>query len=108
MSRVAVHTLHQHDAPDCDFGAEQLLEKAGVDPLNYEGTFARDVLVRLKGAVHQSLKSAQPVSHLGFGHGTGFQGGVEPPDHGTRRQGARRPLHRVPGSAPARGTGGND
>jgi hypothetical protein len=25
MSRVVVHTLHQHDAPDCVFGAEQLL-----------------------------------------------------------------------------------
>lgn len=67
MSRVAVHTLHQHDAPDCDFGAEQLLKKAGVDPLNYEGTFARNVLVRLKGSVQESLKTAQPVSHLGLG-----------------------------------------
>lgn len=66
-SRVAVHTLHQHDAPDCDFGAEQLLKTAGVDPLNYEGSFARNVLERLKAAVHDSLKSAQPVTHLGLG-----------------------------------------
>src|SRR5882757_8120736 len=28
-ARVAVHTLHQHDAPDCDFSAEQILKEAG-------------------------------------------------------------------------------
>src|SRR5579863_2571781 len=27
--RVAVHTLHQHDAPDCDFTAERMLKEAG-------------------------------------------------------------------------------
>ncbi len=31
--RVAVHTLHQHDAPRCDFSAERLLHdvRAGTD-----------------------------------------------------------------------------
>src|SRR3954468_15421470 len=29
-SRVAVHTLHQHDAPDCDFLAERPLKDAGA------------------------------------------------------------------------------
>src|SRR2546430_15525514 len=28
-ARVALHTLHQHDAPDCDFSADQILKKAG-------------------------------------------------------------------------------
>ena len=31
--RVAVHTLHQHDAPRCDLTAEQLLHQAGVSDL---------------------------------------------------------------------------
>src|SRR5438105_7917563 len=30
-NRVAVHTLHQHDAPDCDFSAERILKDAGLD-----------------------------------------------------------------------------
>src|SRR5215468_4571220 len=30
-ARVAVHTLHQHDAPDCDFSAEKILKEAGME-----------------------------------------------------------------------------
>jgi len=66
-SRVAVHTLHQHDAPDCDFGAEQILKEAGVDPLSYEGSFAREVLGRLEKSVRECLDRAQSVTHLGLG-----------------------------------------
>ena len=29
--RVAVHTLHQHDAPGCDFSAEKILAEIGVE-----------------------------------------------------------------------------
>jgi hypothetical protein len=65
--RVAVHTLHQHDAPDCDFGAEKILKEAGIEPLSYEGGFARDVIRRLERAVHESLDRAHPVTHLGLG-----------------------------------------
>jgi len=42
--RVAVHTLHQHDAPDCDFSAETILLQAGVRPRQFEGTFQRQVI----------------------------------------------------------------
>jgi hypothetical protein len=65
--RVAVHALHQHDAPDCDFGAEKILKDAGLDPLNFESGFQRDVLKRLETAVRESLPHAQPVTHLGLG-----------------------------------------
>ena len=65
--RVAVHTVHQHDAPACDFGAEQILKEAGVDPLSYEGTFAREVLRRLRVAVREALEHPQTVTHLGWG-----------------------------------------
>src|SRR5437773_4088990 len=45
--RVAVHTLHQHDAPECDFLAERLLKEAGATDLGkLEGTFARQVIER--------------------------------------------------------------
>lgn len=65
--RVAVHSLHQHDAPDCDFGAERILKEAGVAPRQYEGRFQRQVLADLERAVRESLPRAQPVTHLGLG-----------------------------------------
>src|SRR5690606_13460618 len=50
--RVAVHVVHQHDAPRYDAGAEQILLDAGVDPkkinpTSFDGTFAREALHRL-------------------------------------------------------------
>ncbi len=73
IHRVAVHTLHQHDAPDCDFGAERILKKAGVDPLSYDGDFARDVLRRMSAAVRDGLKHPEPVTHLGLGKAEVFK-----------------------------------
>jgi hypothetical protein len=65
--RVAVHTVHQHDAPISDFGAEHLLKEAGIDPLSYESTFQREVIRRLGIAVKNSLAMSQPVTHVGLG-----------------------------------------
>jgi len=65
--RVAVHVVHQHDAPMCDFGAERLLKEAGLDPKSYDGTFAREVIRRLGTAVRSSLDKSQPVTHIGHG-----------------------------------------
>ena len=65
--RVAVHSLHQHDAPDCDFSAERILKEAGADPHQFEGGFQRQVIADLERAVRESLPKAQPVTHLGLG-----------------------------------------
>jgi hypothetical protein len=65
--RVTVHVLHQHDAPNCDFTAEQMLLDMGKDPGCYEGRFARQFLPRLGAAVKESMGKLQPVSHLGVG-----------------------------------------
>src|SRR5437899_4275341 len=65
--RVAVHSLHQHDAPDCDFSAEHILKEAGLYPRQYDGRFQRQVISNLETAVRQSLPRAQPVTHLGLG-----------------------------------------
>lgn len=66
-NRVALHTLHQHDAPDCDFSAERILKQAGMDPRQYEGTFHRQVLSNLVAAVIDALPRAQPLTHVGLG-----------------------------------------
>ncbi len=65
--RVAVHALHQHDAPDCDFSAEQILKEAGADPGHFASEFQRQKLAELAAAVKASLSSAQPVTHVGWG-----------------------------------------
>jgi hypothetical protein len=65
--RVVVHTVHQHDAPMCDFSAERILRGAGVNPMSYESTFQRVVLERIGTSVRQSLAQAQPVTRLGLG-----------------------------------------
>ena len=65
--RVAVHTVHQHDTPECDFGAEKILKDAGLDPLCFEGSFAREVIARLKTAVKQSLTQTQAITQIGLG-----------------------------------------
>lgn len=66
-SRIVVHTVHQHDAPTCDFGSEALLKEKGMDPLNFEGSFARKVLVILDSAVRYAIQHSQPVTHVGLG-----------------------------------------
>jgi len=65
--RVAVHTLHQHDAPACDFATERLLKEVGAPPGRYAGDFAREVLTRLTRAISTSLGGATPITHVGLG-----------------------------------------
>ena len=64
--RVAVHALHQHDAPECDFSAERILKDAGLSARQYESAFQRQVISNLAAAVRESLPRAQPVTHLGL------------------------------------------
>ena len=64
---MAVHTLHQHDAPDCDFSAEQLLKQAGCDARQFESSFQRQTLSELERALRAALPRAQPLTHLGLG-----------------------------------------
>ncbi len=65
--RVAVHALHQHDAPISDFGAEKILLEAGLDPAAFESSFDKEVIRRLQAAIRVSLPQAQPVTHIGTG-----------------------------------------
>lgn len=66
--RVAVHCLHQHDAPACDFSAERLLMESGHQDLGrYGGAFPRELLQRLSAAVKTAVEHPQPVTHFGTG-----------------------------------------
>src|SRR5438876_1837880 len=66
--RVAVHTLHQHDAPGCDFTAERLIRDLGLKDFGrFEGGFHRDVIQRAAKAIKGAMASAQPATHYGWG-----------------------------------------
>lgn len=66
--RVAVHTLHQHDAPGCDFTAERLLKSLGIRGYDrFDGTFQRQVIARAAEAVRTALPKARTATHWGWG-----------------------------------------
>jgi hypothetical protein len=65
-ARVAVHTLHQHDAPDSDFSAEKILKDAGLSTRQYEGGFQRQLIADLQAAIREALPKARPVTHVGL------------------------------------------
>lgn len=65
--RVAVHALHQHDAPVCDFSTDALLAPHGINHEFYDAGFARGVIARAAAAVRTATTTARPVTHLGLG-----------------------------------------
>ncbi|MBI1899811.1 MAG: hypothetical protein HYS13_01700 [Planctomycetia bacterium] len=67
--RVAVHCLHQHDAPGCDFDAEALLAANGLSGKLFHVAFARQAIERVAAAAAESVKSPRNVTHVGAGRG---------------------------------------
>ena len=65
--RVAVHTLHQHDAPICDLSADRLLAEQGINREVFDAAFNREVFARAADAVRAATAKARPVTHLGLG-----------------------------------------
>ena len=66
--RVALHTLHQHDAPGCDFTAEKIIKDLGVQGYSrFDGDFHRVVIQRAAAAIRAALPNAQPITHYGYG-----------------------------------------
>ncbi len=65
--RVAVHTLHQHDGPYCDFSTEALLRQRGFDANEFDVPFALSTIDRCAKAIQVAVTQARPVTHLGLG-----------------------------------------
>ena len=68
--RVAVHTVHQHDAPRLDFSAEEIMAKLGESGAMFNVEHAKSVIDNAAVAVGEAVKHSQPVTHLGLGEGT--------------------------------------
>jgi hypothetical protein len=65
--RVCIHCLHQHDAPGCDFEADDVLRPFKLDGKLFDPVFARKAIERLAKAVEKAAKKPQTVTHLGVG-----------------------------------------
>ncbi|WP_144993943.1 hypothetical protein [Polystyrenella longa] len=67
--RVALQTLHQHDAPGSDFATEKLLREVGL-PGNYSNPdFDHESMQRVATAARESMKAAVLITHMGIGTG---------------------------------------
>ncbi len=67
--RVVVHTLHQHDAPVCDFTAHKILAAHGLGGELFDPVFMRRTIANAATALQASLRDPQPITHLGHGKG---------------------------------------
>jgi esterase/lipase len=65
--RVAVHTVHQHDAPICDFTAEKIVKDNNIPVGCFDGTFARQLIKKIQKSIQQGIDNAQPVTEIGTG-----------------------------------------
>lgn len=79
------HTLHQHDAPGCDFTAEKIVQELKLEGYGrYNSGYQRAVVQHAAEAIRASLPKAQPVTHWG-GPGGGEGSGQPAPNQGPQR-----------------------
>jgi hypothetical protein len=65
--RVAIHSLHQHDAPGCDFSAETLLAEYRLAGRLFNVAHARQAIADTAHAVKKSIPGARAITHVGLG-----------------------------------------
>ncbi|MFM8402073.1 MAG: hypothetical protein ACKOAH_29970, partial [Pirellula sp.] len=66
--RVAVHTLHQHDAPGCDFTAEKIIAELNLQGYSrFDGDFHREVIQKTAAAIQAAIPNAVTLTHYGVG-----------------------------------------
>ena len=65
--RVVVCAIHQHDAPVADLEAERILRASKAAGTICDLDFHERAVQRVASALRGSLKSAQPVTHIGVG-----------------------------------------
>jgi hypothetical protein len=67
IDRVSIHTLHQHDAPRCDFTIEGIMEEYGLGGRSIDNAFTTAVIQRTAAAVKNAISNAQVVTAVGCG-----------------------------------------
>ncbi|MEZ6088136.1 MAG: hypothetical protein R3C05_08960 [Pirellulaceae bacterium] len=61
--RIVVCSLHQHDAPVTDSGAQRLLDSVGLENELYDTAFQDECIDRVVDAMKQALSNPQVVTH---------------------------------------------
>ncbi|MFV1966252.1 MAG: hypothetical protein ACC628_12580 [Pirellulaceae bacterium] len=69
LERVALHVLHQHDAPRLDLSAEAILAKHGASGAMFDVRHMHQVIEDTANAVAEAKKNAVKVTHVGLGAG---------------------------------------
>lgn len=67
--RVAVHTVHQHDAPGSDLDTERLLAEHGLGGRFSSPALDRRVFQAIADAARDCMAKAESVTQVGFGSG---------------------------------------
>ncbi len=65
MDRIVVHTLHQHDAPVCDFTAHKILAAHGLGGELFDPVFVRRTIAAAATALQEALHDPVPITHWG-------------------------------------------
>jgi hypothetical protein len=65
--RVALHCVHQHNAPFIDRHGNDLLQKAEKSTPLYDPKFVESLMVESASALRRSLMEQQPATHVGYG-----------------------------------------
>ncbi|MCA9263623.1 MAG: hypothetical protein KDA60_07225 [Planctomycetales bacterium] len=65
--RVSVHTLHQHDAPVCDFTTASILDEYQPHTPLVDERFVRQTIERTANSVRAARENAKLVTHVGLG-----------------------------------------
>jgi hypothetical protein len=65
--RVAVHCLHQHDAPGFDPSAEELMKQHGQPGKGFLPRFDEEIFARAQSAIKKSLTHRKVITHIGLG-----------------------------------------
>ena len=65
--RVAIHSLHQHDAPGLDFEADELATAHSLSRTICDPIFGRTTIERTAAAAKKAAADAKPVTHVGLG-----------------------------------------
>lgn len=67
--RVAVHTVHQHDAPGSDLDTERLLDKHGLGARFSNPQLDQGMFQAIADAARKSMTQSETVTQVGFGAG---------------------------------------
>jgi len=65
--RVALHTLHQHDAPWADFTAGRILADHGYAIGVFDPGIVQPAMLRASNAIRAALTNRQAITHVGWG-----------------------------------------